>query len=57
MAVAGAAAAFVARREPSAPPLLTGMRFEPSRALGDFSLIDQQGRKFGPANLRGHWTI
>jgi len=57
MAVAGAAAAFVARRESTVPQLVTGMRLSPSRALGDFSLIDQQGRKFGPANLRGHWTI
>jgi protein SCO1 len=29
----------------------------PGRALADFSLIDTQGRSFGPANLRGHWSL
>jgi protein SCO1/2 len=57
MAVAGAAAALVWRHEQTVPQLITGTRIEPSRALADFSLIDGQGRKFGPANLRGHWTI
>jgi protein SCO1 len=29
----------------------------PSRPLADFSLIDTQGRSFGPENLRGHWSM
>ena len=29
----------------------------PSRELPDFSLIDQQGRMFGSANLRGRWSL
>jgi protein SCO1/2 len=27
------------------------------RELQDFSLIDSHGRAFGPANLRGHWSL
>ncbi len=57
MAAAGAAGALIWRQGPPVPQLLTGTRLEPSRPLGDFSLIDSQGRKFGPANLRGHWSI
>jgi protein SCO1 len=57
MAVAGAAAALFWRHQQTVPQLVTGTRLAPSRALADFSLIDQQGRKFGSANLRGHWTI
>ena len=57
MAAAGAAAGLFWRHEQAAPQLATGTRLAPSRALGDFSLIDSQGRKFGPANLRGRWTI
>jgi protein SCO1 len=37
--------------------LSTGTYLEPRRELPDFSLIDQQGRQFGPANLRGHWSL
>jgi protein SCO1/2 len=37
--------------------LATGVVFVPSRALADFSLIDNQGRTFGAANLRGHWSL
>lgn len=33
------------------------MLLTPSRELPDFSLIDQQGKVFGPANLRGHWSV
>jgi len=57
MAAAGAAVALIWHQGPPVAQLLTGTRLEPSRALGDFSLIDSQGRKFGPANLRGHWSI
>jgi protein SCO1 len=37
--------------------LTTGTFLVPSRELPDFSLIDQQGRVFGSANLRGHWSL
>jgi len=37
--------------------LTTGIMLTPSRELPDFSLIDQQGRAFGTANLRGHWSL
>jgi protein SCO1 len=37
--------------------LATGTYLTPSRKLPDFSLIDQQGRQFGAANLRGHWSL
>jgi protein SCO1/2 len=41
------------------PPLVlaTGTILAPARALADFSLIDNQGRGFGSANLRGHWSL
>jgi protein SCO1/2 len=57
MAAAGAAAALLWRQHQAAPQLETGAQLVPSRALPDFSLIDQQGRNFGAANLRGHWSI
>jgi protein SCO1/2 len=45
-------------RHPAAPvDLVTGTYLTPSRALPDFSLIDQQGKVFGSANLRGHWSL
>jgi len=53
---AGAAAALVWAPRP-AKQLATGTLFAPSRALADFSLIDNQGRSFGPANLHGHWSL
>jgi protein SCO1 len=56
MAAAGAAAALFWRHPPT-PQLATGTSLSPRRALADFSLIDQQGRNFGRANLRGHWSI
>jgi protein SCO1/2 len=37
--------------------LTTGTFLATSRELPDFSLIDQQGRAFGAANLRGQWTL
>ncbi|HEX3603001.1 MAG TPA: SCO family protein [Steroidobacteraceae bacterium] len=39
------------------PDLATGTLLAPARPLADFSLIDNQGRPFGPANLRGHWSL
>jgi protein SCO1 len=55
--ILGLGAALVWR--PHAPPvaLTTGTYLEPRRALPDFSLIDSQGRAFGPKNLRGHWSM
>ena len=42
-----------------APPveLTTGILLAPSRALPDFSLIDQKGRPFSAADLRGRWSL
>jgi protein SCO1 len=57
MAAVGAAAGLFWRHQQSVPQLSTGTRLEPSRAIDDFNLIDSQGRKFGSANLHGHWTI
>jgi len=37
--------------------LTTGSLITPPRRLPDFSLIDQHGRTFGTANLRGHWSV
>jgi protein SCO1 len=55
-AAAGAAAALIwAPRPPK--ELATGTLLAPRRALADFSLIDNQGRSFGPANLHGHWSL
>ena len=45
------------RHPVAAPDLSTGTLLTPSRQLPDFSLIDQQGRAFGSANLRGHWSL
>ena len=41
------------------PPLVlaSGTILAPARPLADFSLIDTQGRSFGSANLRGHWSL
>jgi protein SCO1/2 len=54
---AGIAAAFWWRHPAPAVELATGMFVTPSRALPDFSLIDQQGRAFGTVNLRGRWSL
>jgi protein SCO1/2 len=56
VAAAGAAAAMYWRHPPP-PELATGTMLSPSRQLPDFSLIDTQGRAFGTANLRGHWSL
>jgi len=44
--------AFIAQ-----PNLATGAMLAPRRELPDFTLIDHQGRAFGPANLRGAWSL
>src|ERR1700681_1278945 len=54
--VAGIAASVLWRHAP-AVELTTGTFITPSRALPDFSLIDQQGRPFGSANLHSHWSM
>jgi protein SCO1 len=57
VAVAGAAASLLWRHAPANVDLATGTLLTPSRELKDFSLIDQRGQAFGPANLRGHWSL
>lgn len=55
-AAAGVAAALFWSSKPPVA-LATGSVLVPSRVLADFSLIDNQGRSFGAANLRGHWSL
>jgi protein SCO1 len=55
--IAGVAASLIWRRPPPEVELATGSYLTPSRKLPDFSLIDEQGRLFGNANLRGHWSL
>ena len=55
--IAGITASFLWRHPAAAVDLTTGTFLTPSRAMPDFSLIDQQGRMFGTANLRGHWSM
>jgi protein SCO1/2 len=54
--IAGVAAALIWHH--AAPvQLTTGTYLSPRRALPDFSLIDHHGQTFGPAELRGHWSM
>jgi protein SCO1 len=55
--IAGIAASLIWRHPPAAVELTTGTYLTPARELPDFSLIDQQGKVFGSANLRGHWSL
>jgi protein SCO1 len=55
--VAGIVASLLWHRPVAAVDLTTGTFLTPSRALPDFILIDQKGRNFGAANLRGHWSL
>jgi protein SCO1/2 len=57
VAVAGGllAVRFLSPKPPAV--LASGTLLAPARPLADFSLIDNQGRPFGPANLRGHWSL
>ncbi len=55
--ISGVGAALLLRHSAGPVELTTGTYLSPRRALPDFSLIDQQGRPFGPANLRGHWSM
>jgi protein SCO1/2 len=55
--IAGASAALIWRHAAAPVDLATGSYVSPSRSLPDFSLIDQRGRTFGPADLRGSWSM
>jgi len=55
--IAGIAASALWRHRAPAVDLTTGTFFPSGRKLPDFSLIDQQGRVFGSANLRGRWSL
>jgi len=57
VALAGAAASLWWRHAPVTVDLATGTMLMPSRELEDFSLIDSHGRAFGPADLRGRWSL
>lgn len=54
----GVGASLLWRQYAPAPvTLATGTYLSASRALPDFSLIDQHGRTFGSADLRGSWSM
>jgi protein SCO1/2 len=55
--IAGVAASVLWRHRAPAVDLTTGTFITPSRELPHFNLIDQQGRPFDSANLRGHWSM
>ena len=55
--IAGVAASALWRHRTPAVDLTTGTMITPSRELPDFSLIDQQGRPFRSADLRGRWSM
>jgi len=44
---------------PAAAPLVLqhATLFGTPRAMPDFSLLDQSGQPFGPAQMKGHWNI
>jgi len=56
-ALAGIAGALIWRHAAPTVELTTGTYVSPSRALPDFSLIDDHGRPFGPAQLKGAWSM
>jgi protein SCO1 len=56
-ALAGLAAALIWRQTAPTVELTTGTFVSPSRALPDFNLIDDHGRPFGPAQLKGAWSM
>src|ERR1700730_2322496 len=55
--IAGIAASVLWRHPAPAVELTTGTYLARARELPDFSLIDQQGKVFGSADLRGHWSL
>lgn len=58
---AAAAGVIVARHLPGAastpPGLERAVRFDAPRPLPELALLDQDGRAFDAARLRGHWTL
>jgi len=55
--IAGVGASLLWHRRAAPVELTTGTLLVPARALPDFSLIDQKGRTFATADLRGHWSL
>jgi protein SCO1/2 len=56
--LAGIGVAYLAsNRAPVPPALEQATAFQEPRALPAFELVDQAGRPFGPARLRGQWTL
>jgi protein SCO1/2 len=55
--IAGLGASLLWHHRAAPVELATGTLITPGRALPDFSLIDQKGRTFAPADLRGHWSL
>jgi protein SCO1/2 len=55
--IAGVGASLLWHRRVAPVELATGTLLTPGRALPDFSLIDQKGRTFATADLRGHWSL
>ena len=55
--IAGVAASLLWHRRAAPVDLVTGTLLTPGRALPDFSLIDQKGRTFATADLRGRWSL
>jgi protein SCO1 len=54
---AGGLVAAILWRPTTPPALASGTILAPARTLADFSLIDNHGRNFAAANLRGHWSL
>jgi protein SCO1 len=54
---AAAGLVLSAHHSAKTPVLATGTLLAPARPLADFSLIDNHGREFGPAELRGNWSL
>jgi protein SCO1 len=55
--IAGVCASLLWHRRAAPVELATGTLLTPGRTLPDFSLIDQKGRTFAAADLRGHWSL
>lgn len=55
--MAGIVAALIWRQPAAAIQLSTGTFLAPSRAVPDFTLIDNHGRPFDSAGLRGRWSM
>jgi protein SCO1 len=58
LCIAATLGLMLSHRHSATPPqLMTGTLLVPARPWGDFSLIDNHGRNFGPAELRGAWSF